>query len=212
MQTITQKLTGIVSAAFEKCGYDPALGRVTVSDRPELCQFQCNGAMKGAKLYKLPPFKIATAVTVKLAENPAFEKVEMAMPGFINMTLKNEYLAAFINESAADPAKGMPQLLAGKKVLVDYGGPNVAKPLHIGHLRSAIIGESIKRICTAADADAFVDTHLGDWGLQMGLVISELWEREGGEFILYIIHCRAVWLFLGIIASVTHREDYFCIF
>ena len=178
MNTITKTLSLLCAEAFEACGYEGSLGVVTKSDRPELCQFQCNGAMKGAKLYKLPPFKIATAVTEKLAENPAFEKVEMAMPGFINVTLKNEYLAAFINESAADPAKGMPQLLAGKKVLVDYGGPNVAKPLHIGHLRSAIIGESIKRICTAAGADAFGDTHLGDWGLQMGLVISELWERH----------------------------------
>ncbi|MBP3321489.1 MAG: arginine--tRNA ligase, partial [Clostridia bacterium] len=169
MNTITTTLSLLLKEAFEACGYDGALGVVTKSDRPELCQFQCNGAMKGAKLYKLPPFKIATAVTEKLADHPAFLKVEMAMPGFINLTLKNEYLTDYINKTAADPAKGMPQLLSGKKVLVDYGGPNVAKPLHIGHLRSAIIGESIKRISLAAGGDAFGDTHLGDWGLQMGL-------------------------------------------
>ena len=178
MNTITTTLSLLLKEAFEACGYDGALGVVTKSDRPELCQFQCNGAMKGAKLYKLPPFKIATAVTEKLADHPAFLKVEMVMPGFINLTLKNEYLTDYINETAADPAKGMPQLLAGKKVLVDYGGPNVAKPLHIGHLRSAIIGESIKRISLAAGGDAFGDTHLGDWGLQMGLVITELRERH----------------------------------
>ena len=178
MNTITDTLSAILAGAFEECGYDPALAVVTESDRPDICQFQCNGAMKGAKLYRLPPFKIATAVTGKIADHPAFSKVEMAMPGFINLTLSEKFLAEYINETHADAHLGMPHLLKDQKVLVDYGGPNVAKPLHIGHLRSAIIGEAVKRIAAAAGADAFGDIHLGDWGLQMGLVIAELRERH----------------------------------
>lgn len=178
MKTVIETLCDILSAAFEECGYDKTLGVVSESDRPELCQFQCNGAMKGAKIYKLPPFKIAQAVVDKLQGKEEFSKVEMAMPGFINLTLSPSFLSSYINAAHDDPHSGMPQMLSGEKVLVDYGGPNVAKPLHIGHLRSAIIGESIKRIASAAGAEAFGDTHLGDWGLQMGLVITELKERH----------------------------------
>ena len=178
MKTIIKTLGDLCAAAFEKCGYDPALGSVTLSDRPDICQFQCNGALQGAKIYRLPPFKIAGAVVEKLRDEKAFKKVEMAMPGFINLTLDEAFLADYLNQAAADPLKGMPQLLADKKIVIDYGGPNVAKPLHVGHLRSAIIGEAIKRIAKAAGANAVGDTHLGDWGLQMGLVITELRERH----------------------------------
>ncbi|MBR2460043.1 MAG: arginine--tRNA ligase, partial [Clostridia bacterium] len=178
MQTITQKLTDICAEAFIACGYSAELGTVTKSDRPELCQFQCNGALKGAKLYRKAPFDIASAVVEILKGREEFKSVEVVRPGFINLIMKDSVLARFLNDSHEDPAGGMPQLLAGKKVLVDYGGPNVAKPLHIGHLRSAIIGESLKRIASAAGADAFGDVHLGDWGLQMGLVITELSHRH----------------------------------
>ena len=178
MKTVTELITDICSEAFVKCGFDAELGLVTKSDRPELCQFQCNGALKGAKLYKKPPFQIANAVVEILAAREEFKSVQMVMPGFINIIMKDSWLAALVNESSADPRHGFPQILEGKKVLVDYGGPNVAKPLHIGHLRSAIIGESLKRIAAAAGANAFGDVHLGDWGLQMGLVITELRERH----------------------------------
>ena len=178
MQTITQKLTDICAEAFVQCGYSAELGLVTKSDRPELCQFQCNGALKGAKLYRKAPFDIANAVVEVLKNNDAFGSVEMVRPGFINMIMKDGWISEFLNETHRDEKYGMPQLLEGKKVLVDYGGPNVAKPLHIGHLRSAIIGESLKRIASAAGADAFGDIHLGDWGLQMGLVITELRHRH----------------------------------
>jgi len=178
MNTVTELITDMCSEAFAQCGYDAALGLVTKSDRPELCQFQCNGALKGAKLYKKAPFVIADAVVEILSKRDEFQSVEMVKPGFINMIMKDSWLASLVNESNADSCHGFPQLLKGKKVLVDYGGPNVAKPLHIGHLRSAIIGESLKRIAAAAGADAFGDVHLGDWGLQMGLVITELRERH----------------------------------
>lgn len=178
MKTITQKLTEICSEAFEKCGYNAQLGIVTRSDRPELCQFQCNGALKGAKLHRVAPIKIAAAVVEELKKNDAFEDIQAVAPGFINIILKDAWLASFINELNQDKARGVEQVLSGKKVLIDYGGPNVAKPLHIGHLRSAIIGESLKRIAAATGADAFGDIHLGDWGLQMGLVITELKERH----------------------------------
>ena len=178
MKTVTELITDICSEAFVQCGFDAELGLVTKSDRPELCQFQCNGALKGAKLYKKAPFIIADAVVEILNKRDEFQSVEMVKPGFINMIMKDSWLASLVNESSTDPTNGFPQLLQGKKVLVDYGGPNVAKPLHIGHLRSAIIGESMKRIAKAAGADAFGDVHLGDWGLQMGLVIAELRERH----------------------------------
>ncbi len=178
MKTILETLSAFCGQAFAACGYPEEFGAVTESDRPDICQFQCNGAMKGAKLYKMPPFKIASAVVEKLQGVPAFEKAEMAMPGFINLTLNSGWLSEFVNETHRDEYKGIPQTLKGQTVLVDYGGPNVAKPLHIGHLRSAIIGESVKRIAKAAGANAIGDIHLGDWGLQMGLVITELKERH----------------------------------
>lgn len=181
MNTITEKLGGIVAAAFEKCGYDAKLGRVTVSDREDLCQFQCNGAFDGAKLYRKAPFIIAGEVAAVLAEDGRFSKAEVANPGFINLSLTDEYLAELLGDVFADENLSVPQVGNGKTVVIDYGGPNVAKPLHIGHLRSAIIGESIKRIAKASGYNAIGDIHLGDWGLQIGLVITELSKRFPDE-------------------------------
>ena len=177
MNTITEKLGQIVAAAFEKCGYDKKLGRVTVSDREDLCQFQCNGAFDGAKLYRKAPFKIAGEVAEILSADSRFEKAEVANPGFINLTLTSEYMSGLLGEIYADENLSVPQVGKGKTVVIDYGGPNVAKPLHIGHLRSAIIGESIKRLAKASGYNALGDIHLGDWGLQIGLVITELSKR-----------------------------------
>lgn len=178
MKTVIGILSEICGKAFSECGYDAALGAVCASDRPDICQFQCNGALSGAKIYRTAPIKIALAVAERLKDEKTFEKVETAMPGFINLTLDRAFLCEYLNAARADGKNGMPQMLAGKRIVVDYGGPNVAKPLHVGHLRSAIIGEAIKRIAKAAGADAVGDTHLGDWGLQMGLVITELKERH----------------------------------
>ena len=178
MKAITDTLTQIVSRAFEDCGYDPALGAVTVSDRMDLCQFQCNGAFAGAKLYKKAPFMIAEEVAEKLRGGELFKSADVVKPGFLNLTLSDEKLISLMNEISEDPNLGVPQAEKEETVIIDYGGPNVAKPLHIGHLRSAIIGEAIKRLARATGRKVYGDIHLGDWGLQIGLVIAELRERH----------------------------------
>ncbi len=178
MKKITLLLSEVVASAFEKCGYDPKLGVVTVSDRMDLCQFQCNAAFAGAKLYKKAPFMIANDVKAKLETSDIFCRVEVANPGFLNLTLTDEFLASFINEIALDENLGIPQAEKEETIVLDYGGPNVAKPLHIGHLRSAIIGEAIKRIARATGRKVIGDVHLGDWGTPMGLVIAEYMERH----------------------------------
>lgn len=178
MKNITDILTSLTAEAFEKCGYDPKLGNVSVSDRLDLCQFQCNGAFAGAKLYHKAPFMIADEVAKELEKNPVFAKVEAVKPGFLNLTLTDEYLLNVANEIAADEFCGIPQAENPETIVIDYGGPNVAKPLHIGHLRSAIIGESLKRLARAAGHKVYGDIHLGDWGLQIGLVLAELQSRN----------------------------------
>lgn len=178
MKATTATLTEILSNAFEKCGYDPALGQVTVSDRMDLCQFQCNGALAGAKQYRKAPFIIAQEVVDCIQDVELFSKVEMVKPGFINLTLSDAYLLQLANEMWQDDNAGVPQATSPETIVIDYGGPNVAKPLHIGHLRAAIIGEALKRLARACGNTVYGDVHLGDWGLQMGLVISELEERN----------------------------------
>ena len=167
-----------VAKAFEAAGYDPELGRVTVSNRPDLCEYQCNGAMAGAKKYHKPPIAIAEAAAEKLADSQIFSEVSAVKPGFLNLKVKEDFAASYLTQEAQDDRLGTEDLGKGSKVIIDYGGPNVAKPLHVGHLRSAIIGESIKRIGRFAGYDVLGDIHLGDWGLQMGLIIAELKERK----------------------------------
>lgn len=178
MTNIIDDLTKIVSKAFEECGYDKSLGAVSVSDRLDLCQFQCNGAFAGAKQYKKAPFMIAEEVAEKISGNEIFKSVEMVRPGFINITLKDEEILKKAKEITDDINLGIPQAEKPETIVLDYGGANVAKPLHIGHLRSAIIGESLKRIARAMGNKVISDVHLGDWGLQIGLVIAELSERN----------------------------------
>ena len=178
MQSIQQQLTALVSDAFARCGYSAELGAVTVSDRPELCQFQCNGAFAGAKLYHKPPFVLAEEVAAQLREQPMLARVEVARPGFLNLTVSNEALLQAARAMEADANGGIPQAEQPQTIVIDYGGPNVAKPLHIGHLRSAIIGESLKRLARASGHKVISDVHLGDWGLQIGLVIAELEVRN----------------------------------
>lgn len=173
MKNIIDILTGLVSEAFGAAGFDPALGAVTVSGRPELCHFQCNGALPAAKIYKKPPMEIAGSVISHLQNRPEFREVSAAAPGFINLTLSDGYIVSILNEMSRDPYLGVPQTGSGKTVVIDYGGPNVAKPLHIGHLRSAVIGESIKRTARALGYNAIGDVHFGDWGTPYGLTIAE---------------------------------------
>lgn len=164
--------------AFEAAGYDKELGRVTLSNRPDLCEFQCNGAMAGAKKYHKAPLVIAGEVAEKLQDSEVFGEVSAAPPGFLNLTLKESFLKAYLNEMEQSGKFGLAMPQKPQKIIIDYGGPNVAKPLHVGHLRSAIIGESIKRICRYAGHDIIGDIHLGDWGLQMGLIVTELKARQ----------------------------------
>ena len=178
MKKILDLISEEMQQAFEAAGYDRNLGKVTLSNRPDLCEYQCNGAMAGAKLYKKAPIMIANDVATRLADSKIVENVEAVAPGFLNMDLNKEYLAEYLQKMAADEKFGMDMPESPKKLMIDYGGPNVAKPLHVGHLRSAIIGESIKRIVRYAGHEIIGDIHLGDWGLQMGLIITELQERQ----------------------------------
>lgn len=177
MEQILDIITEKMQAAFEEAGYDRAYGRVTISNRPDLCEYQCNGALAAAKQYHCAPIKIAQAVVEKLnAED--YSLVEAVNPGFINLKLSGHFLKEYLETMRTAPKFGAAQIGAGKTVVVDYGGANVAKPLHIGHLRPAIIGESLKRLYKYLGYNAIGDVHLGDWGLQMGLIIAELSERQ----------------------------------
>ena len=177
MKKILDIITAKMQQAFEDAGYDASFGRVTVSNRPDLCEYQCNGALAAAKQYKCAPIAIANAVVEKLNADD-YDMVEAVMPGFINLKLSGSFLKNYLEEMRTSEHFGVELSGAGKTVVVDYGGPNVAKPLHIGHLRSAIIGESLKRLYKFFGWNAIGDIHLGDWGLQMGLIITELQERQ----------------------------------
>ena len=177
MEKILNIITAKMQKAFEEAGYEASFGRVTVSNRPDLCQYQCNGALAAAKTYKCAPIQIAKAVAEKL-DAADFSMIDAVMPGFINLNLSDSFLQNYLEAMRTSDAFGVEKSGTGKTIVVDYGGPNVAKPLHIGHLRSAIIGESIKRLYKFFGYNTIGDIHLGDWGLQMGLIITELQERK----------------------------------
>lgn len=178
MQKLLDQISEEMKKAFATAGYDGALGKVTLSNRPDLCEYQCNGAMAGAKQYHKAPLMIAQEVAEKLADSEVFGEVSAVAPGFLNLKLKESYVKAYLNEMRESEKFGLTMPVNPKKIIIDYGGPNVAKPLHVGHLRSAIIGESVKRICRYAGHEVIGDIHLGDWGLQMGLIMTELKKRQ----------------------------------
>ena len=178
MKKILDLLWEEMGQAFEAAGYDPALGKVTVSNRPDLCEYQCNGAMAGAKQYHKAPLVIARDVAEKLEGSRIFKEVCAVAPGFLNLKLADEYLLEVVQTMACEPKFGLEAEEHPRKIMIDYGGANVAKPLHVGHIRSAVIGESVKRICRYAGHEVIGDVHLGDWGLQMGLVITGLQDRQ----------------------------------
>ena len=179
MEKILDIITVKMQRAFSAAGYDPSFGRVTVSNRPDLCEYQCNGALAAAKQYKCAPIKIAQEVAAQLDKSD-YDLCEAVMPGFINLRLSGAFLANYLEAMRTAEDFGVEKIGAGKTIVVDYGGANVAKPLHIGHLRPAIIGEALKRLYKFLGYNAIGDVHLGDWGLQMGLIIAELQEREPG--------------------------------
>ena len=177
MEKILDIITGKMQKAFADAGYEASFGRVTVSNRPDLCEYQCNGALAAAKQYKCAPIQIAKAVAEKL-DAADFSMIDAVMPGFINLKLSDAFLAAYLEKMRTAPDFGVAKPGQGQVAVIDYGGANVAKPLHIGHLRPAIIGEALKRLHKFLGYETIGDIHLGDWGLQMGLIIAELQERQ----------------------------------
>jgi arginyl-tRNA synthetase len=178
MKKLLDLLSEELQKAFAEAGYSEKYGRVTISNRPDLCEFQCNGAMSASKEYKKAPIMIASDVANALAGNLIFEEVSAVSPGFLNLKLTESYLSDYLQRMHTEEKYGLSIAEKPLTIMVDFGGPNVAKPLHVGHLRSAIIGESIKRIGHFIGHRMIGDIHLGDWGLQMGLIITELKERQ----------------------------------
>ena len=177
MKKLINLITKVVKEAFVKCNYSSEYGIITLSNRPDLCQFQCNGALTAAKVYRKAPFVIADEISNLLKQCECFKKVTCVKPGFINITLEDQFIVDYVNHMASDQKFGCEEIGADKTIIIDYGGPNVAKPLHVGHLRTAVIGESIKRIGKFLGYSILGDVHLGDWGLQIGLIIAELKKR-----------------------------------
>lgn len=178
MKKILDAISEEMRKAFAEAGYDEELGKVSLSNRPDLCEYQCNGAMAGAKKYRKAPIMIAGEVAEKLEDSAVFSEVNAVAPGFLNLKVSDVFLCDYLKGMEAADKFGLETPEEEKTVIVDYGGPNVAKPLHVGHLRSAVIGESVKRIARYAGYKVIGDIHLGDWGLQMGLIITELQERK----------------------------------
>lgn len=178
MKKIIEILQEELSTAFEKAGYDKKYAKVTVSNRPDLCQYQCNGALAAAKEYHKAPIQMANEVVAILENSDTFAQITAQMPGFINIVVSEQFLADYINQMKADETYGCTKTASKDTIVIDYGGANVAKPLHVGHLRSAIIGESIKRTARYLGYHVVGDVHLGDWGLQIGLIITELKHRK----------------------------------
>lgn len=178
MSDLKRTLSEAVAAAFASLGLPADLGRVTASDRPDLADFQSNGALAAAKRVGKNPRELASAVAEHLRGDGRLASVEVAGPGFINLKLAEGELSRRANEIAADPRAGGELVEAPRRVLVDYGGPNVAKPMHVGHLRSSIIGESIKRLYRFRGDEVVGDAHFGDWGYQMGLLIGAVTDEN----------------------------------
>ena len=180
MKFLIDEISAQLSAAFEAAGYDAAYGRATLSNRPDLCEYQCNGALAAAKKYHKAPIQIANDVLAALGENGMFSAAEAVMPGFLNLKISEDYLARYLRQMAESAQLGIESDPAACTIMMDYGGPNVAKPLHVGHLRSAIIGESLKRIYRFFGNTVIGDIHMGDWGLQMGLIMAQLQDDQPG--------------------------------
>ena len=178
MKKVIEILQEELSAAFEKAGYDKKYAKVGVSNRPDLCQYQCNGALAAAKEYHKAPIQMANEVVEFLKDSESFKEIAAQAPGFINMSVNDRFLADYINKMAASETLGLDKAENPETIVIDYGGANVAKPLHVGHLRSAVIGESIKRTARYLGHKVIGDVHLGDWGLQIGLIITELKHRK----------------------------------
>ena len=179
MKKILDLMENRLKQAFEAAGYESSYAKVVLSNRPDLCEYQCNGAMAAAKAYHKKPIDIANQVVEALGDGgEMFSMAQAVMPGFINLKLAEGFLASYMEEMAEAYKLGLEEPEKKETIIVDYGGANVAKPLHVGHLRSAVIGECVKRLGTFMGHQVIGDVHLGDWGLQMGLIIEELRDRK----------------------------------
>ncbi len=174
MTSLSKKLTTIVGHAFDGADLPSELGYVTVSDRPDLAQFQCNGAMAAARIAKKSPRDVAGDIISKIEGLPELSKVEIAGPGFINIDVQDAYLTDHLSEILIDDRFGVPDIGKNETIVLDYGGPNIAKPMHVGHLRSSIIGDTLRRMCKFAGYNTIGDVHMGDWGTPMGMILSEM--------------------------------------
>ncbi len=188
MSSLKNRLTQLFSECFSSLGHDARFGEVTVSDRPDLAQFQCNGALACAKAQKKNPREVAQSVLnaasdrarTELGEGARGLQLSIAGPGFINILLGDELLAEHTWAMAQDPRLGVQKVAQPRHVVIDYGGPNVAKSMHVGHLRSSIIGDSLSRIYRFLGEEVIGDNHLGDWGTPMGMILCELKRRQPG--------------------------------
>ena len=210
MTTILNVITDAVRTAFVLAGYDAELGRVSISNRPDLCEYQSNGAMAGAKQYHKKPMDIANEVVEKLktmqqGDIVMFSEVSAVMPGFINLNVSEELTTKYLNEMNFHEDLGL-DAHEGKKIIIDYGGANAAKPLHVGHLRSAVIGEAIKRMAIQQGNEVIGDVHLGDWGLQMGLIITELEDRGQLDADLEISQLEEIYPFASAKAKAKYED------
>lgn len=178
MKKIITMISEKVSGAFAACGYDASYGAISVSNRPDLCQYQCNGALMAAKAFHKAPIVIAEEIAAAIKDDEMFSLCEAVKPGFINISVKDTFLAGYVYEMTKSEKFGLEAPEHPQTIVVDYGGPNVAKPLHVGHLRPAVIGEAVKRILRYAGNNVIGDAHFGDWGLQIGLIITELKVRK----------------------------------
>ncbi len=177
MNTILELISDKLKSAFTACGYEEKYGTAGVSNRPDLCQYQCNGALAAAKQYHKAPIVIASEIAGKLADDTFFAKVEAVNPGFLNINISSKALADYLSKMAVKENLGFEAAFSGKTAIVDYGGANVAKPLHVGHLRPAIIGEAVKRMLDFDGYKTIGDAHLGDWGTPIGLIFTEMQDR-----------------------------------
>lgn len=184
MSSLSQKLSLIVGDAFEKHGFDRSFGRVGVSDRADLAQFQCNGAMIAAKGAKKNPRDVANDIVQELGKNAVFSKIDIAGPGFININVTDAYLASYLKEASESTRAGMEESGKGITAVLDYGGPNIAKAMHVGHLRAAIIGDSVRRIMDFAGYKTLGDVHMGDWGTHMGMLIDDYLSKNEQDMVL----------------------------
>src|SRR5262245_34092170 len=177
MASLLQDLSQVVGDAFSAEGLAPVYGEVRRSDRPDLGEFQCNGALAAAKAVKKDPRSVAERVAARLDATSSFSSVSLAGPGFINLTLRPEVYAQHIARVERDARLGIAKPVKSLTVMVDFGGPNIAKLMHVGHLRSTIIGDSLQRLFRFVGHDVISDIHVGDWGKPMGMLISEVARR-----------------------------------